>query len=212
MCRFISFLYRPDNGDITIYDLTSHSNTQHKLGLVEPLWCEGHYFPSGEIECRVNDKNRATKEACEERVKSRFPAFFDFFFWAISQEGIVSEDGFDLSGLTTIPAGTVFPKEFGSLDLSGLTTIPAGTVFPKECDSLYLKGLTTIPAGTVFPKECGSLYLKGLTTIPAGTVFPEKITCSLDLSGLTTIPAGTVFPKECGFLDLSADLKKKSMI
>ena len=60
MCRLISFLHRPDNGDIAVYDLTSHSATQKKLNLSEPLWCEGHYLVNGEIVCRVMDKNRKT--------------------------------------------------------------------------------------------------------------------------------------------------------
>jgi hypothetical protein len=138
VCQFISFLHRPDNGDIAVYDLTSHNGTQKKLGLSEPLWCEGHYLPSGEIQCRTTDKNRETQEACEARLKNRFPTFFDFFLWAISQE-YISTDGFDLSGLTTLPAGVKFPEKMsGSLDLSGLTTLPAGVKFPAECGSLDL--------------------------------------------------------------------------
>lgn len=117
MCRLVSFLHRPDNGDIAVYDLTSHSETQKKLNLQEPLWCEGHYLPSGEIECRVTDKNRKTKEECEERLRNRFPTFSDFFVWAISQDEIISSDGFDLRGLTSLPSGVKFPAECGYLYL-----------------------------------------------------------------------------------------------
>ena len=145
MCQLISFLHRPDNGDIAVYDLTSHSNTQKKLGLTEPLWCEGHYLPNGEIVCRVSDKNKETKDFCNERLKSRFPTFIDFFLWAISQENIISTDDFDLSGLTSLPAGIKFPEKIsGYLYLRGLTSLPAGIKFPEKisgslCDSLYLR-------------------------------------------------------------------------
>ena len=160
MCQFISFLHRPDNGDIVVYDLTSHSGTQKKLGLSEPLWCEGHYLPTGEIQCRTTDKNRETQEACEARLKNRFPTFIDFFLWAITQD-YISTDGFDLRGLTTLPAGVKFPAECGYLDLRGLTTPPAGVKFPEKMSgSLDLRDLTTLPAGVKFPAECGSLYLR----------------------------------------------------
>jgi len=33
MCRFISFFHRPDNGDVVVHDLSSHSNTEKKLKL-----------------------------------------------------------------------------------------------------------------------------------------------------------------------------------
>ena len=113
MCQFISFLHNTETVDIAVYDLTSHSGTQKKLGLNEPLWCEGHYLPSEEIICRVSDKSRKSRGACEERLRNRFPTFFDFFAWAISQEGIISSDGFDLSGLTSLPAAVKFPEKIG---------------------------------------------------------------------------------------------------
>ena len=95
MCQFISFLHRPDNGDIAVWDLTSHSNTQEKLELYEPLWCEGHYTPDGDIECRVTDKNRTTQEECAERLRNRFPTFYDFLDWVLMKE---IGGGLDLSG------------------------------------------------------------------------------------------------------------------
>ena len=33
MCRFISFHHRPDNGDIAVSDLNSHSKSEKKLKL-----------------------------------------------------------------------------------------------------------------------------------------------------------------------------------
>ena len=55
---------------------------------------------------------------CEERLRKRFPTFIDFCVWAMSQEGIISSDGYDLRGLTTLPADVKFPAEFCSLYLS----------------------------------------------------------------------------------------------
>ena len=160
MCEMASFLYRPDNGDIAVYDLTSHGGTQKKLGLREPLWCEGHYLPSGEIKCRTPDKNKEIEEKNEEHIRNRFPTFISFFMWAIAKDDIISSDGFDLSSLTTLPDGIVFPKECGSLNLSSLTTLPDGIVFPENVsDSLDLSSLTTLPDGIVFPKKCGFLDL-----------------------------------------------------
>jgi hypothetical protein len=116
MCQFISFLYRPDNGDVAVYDLTSHSNTQDKLGLKEPLWCEGHYLPNGEIVCRVTDKNGAKGSECAERLKGRYLSFYDFLEFALKQEigGGLDLRGCDLSKVKS------WPKEIGGgLDLSG---------------------------------------------------------------------------------------------
>ena len=62
----------------------------------------------------------------------------------------------------------------GCLDLRGLTSLPAGVVFPEKMSgSLYLSGLTSLPAGVVFPKECGSLDLGGLTSLPKGMKLPS---------------------------------------
>ena len=118
MCRLISYLHNVETGDLAVFDLTSHRATQKKLGFSEPLWCEGHYLPSGEIECRVTDKTRNTEEECEERLRNRFPTFVDFFVWAISKDGVISSEGLDLSSLTSLPAGVQFPTECGYLDLS----------------------------------------------------------------------------------------------
>ena len=138
MCEMASFLYRPDTGDIVVYDLTGHGGTQKKLGLTEPLWCEGHYLPSGEIKCRTPDKNKEIEEKNEEHIRNRFPTFISFFMWAIKDD-IISSDGFDLRGLTTLPDGIVFPENMsGSLNLRSLTTLPDGIVFPKKCGSLDL--------------------------------------------------------------------------
>ena len=157
MCEMASFLYRPDNGDIVVYDLTGHGGTQKKLGLTEPLWCEGHYLPSGEIKCRTPDKNKEIEEKNEEHIRNRFPTFISFFMRAIAKDDIISSDGFDLRGLTTLPDGIVFPENVsGSLYLSSLTTLPDGIVFPENMGGyLDLRSLTTLPDGIVFPENMG---------------------------------------------------------
>src|SRR3990167_3510445 len=93
----------------------------------------------------------------------------------------------DLNGLTSLPAGVVFPKTVGGyLDLNGLTSLPDGVVFPKTVGGpLDLNGLTSLPDGVVFPKICGSPFLNWLTSLPAGVVFPETVGVSLNLNGLT---------------------------
>ena len=102
MCKMASFWHRPDNGDIAVYDLTSHSNTQKKLELNENLWREGHYLPTGEVECRVVESDRKTQDECNERLKSKYPTFIDFLKWAFTQEigGGLDLSGCELKGIT----------------------------------------------------------------------------------------------------------------
>ena len=139
MCLFISFFHRPDNGDIALYDLTSHANTQKKLELNENLWREGHYLPNGEIVCRVTDADRITQAECNERLKNKYPTFTEFFNYSMSA---VCKDG-------------VYP---GYLYLSGLTSA-AGLKLPDEIPgSLYLRGLTSARSEERrVGKECASM-------------------------------------------------------
>ena len=115
MCKTASFWHNPINGDIAVYDLSSHSVTQEHLKLNQQIWREGHYLPSGEIECRIAAADRITQADCNERMRNRFPTFFDFLTWALNQ------------------------KITGSLDLSGLTSPPKGIVLPEKITGyLYL--------------------------------------------------------------------------
>ena len=119
MCEFISFLHRPDNGDIFIYNLTSHSNTEEKVK-EKNLWREGHYLPDGTVECRVQDSDRISKEECNERLRSRFPTFIDFANYCFSKKptGI---KWLDLSSLTSAQ-GLKLPNGIKWLDLRSLTS------------------------------------------------------------------------------------------
>src|SRR3989304_1230697 len=84
MCEFISFFHRPDNGDIAVYDLTSHSKTQEELKL-NNLWREGHYKPDGSIECRVVEGDKTTQIECNERLKNSYPTFQDFLVYVLNK-------------------------------------------------------------------------------------------------------------------------------
>ena len=69
MCQFISFFHRPDNGDIVVNDLSSHSNTESKLKLNLNLWREGHYLPDGNIKCRVSNDDKHNQSYCNNKLK-----------------------------------------------------------------------------------------------------------------------------------------------
>ena len=160
MCQFISFLYRPDNGDIEVFDLTSHSNTQEKLGLKEPLWCEGRYLPNGEIVCRGTDKNRVKDSDCAERLRGRFPNFIDFSNWCF-EKNISGIETLDLSSLTSAQ-GLKLPNGIKWLDLSSLTSAQ-GLKLPNGIKWLYLSSLTSAQ-GLKLPNGIGTLYLSSLTS------------------------------------------------
>ena len=116
MCNFISFFHRPDNGDIEVYDLTSHSNTQKYFGFNESLWCEGHYLPNGNVDCRITDNNKPTQAECEERLKNKFPSFIEFMNWCFTKK-ICGIETLDLRSLTSAE-GLKLPEGIKWLDLS----------------------------------------------------------------------------------------------
>ena len=198
MCQFISFHHNPYTGKIAVYDLESHSNTEEKLKLDKTKWREGHYLPTGGIECRVVDIDPCTQREANARLKTKFPTFIKFFNYCLRKTNQSKTYGksLDLRGLTSAE-GLVLPKEIGgSLDLDGLTSAE-GLVLPKEIGGwLYLSGLTSAK-GLVLPKKIvRSLYLNGLTSAE-GLVLPKEIGRSLYLNGLTSAK-GLVLPKEIG--------------
>ena len=88
MCKLASFVYkyRPTDGsvDLGVFDLESHSNTQEGLNLRESAgWYEGHYIPSGEIECRT--PTGLNHEAMK-YIKEKWPTF-DAFIWGLFKVG-----------------------------------------------------------------------------------------------------------------------------
>ena len=155
MCQFISFFHRPDNGDIAVYDLQSHGNTEEHLKLNKNLWAEGHYTPKGELILR-QDGNHDQLEI-ETRFKNRFPNFVAFAIWCFRQE-ITGIEWLDLSGLTSAE-GLVLPAGIETLDLSGLTSAE-GLVLPAGIKWLNLGGLTSAE-GLVLPAGIKWLHLSG---------------------------------------------------
>jgi hypothetical protein len=139
MCRLASFFHNPMTGDLAVYDITSHSETEKKLNLNLKIWREGHYLPNGEVECRVTDDDRITQKECDERLKQQYPTFVKFFNWCIGNGAIASE-GLDLNGCDL--TGITLPETIGGglyligCDLTGITlpeTI-GGSLNLRGCD------------------------------------------------------------------------------
>ena len=202
MCKFISFLHRPDNGDIAVWDLNSHSNTQNKLNLREPLWCEGHYLPDGEIVCRVHDMSRAACDECGERLRNKFPSFGSFANWCFSQN-IKMIKCLYLGSLTSAK-GLTLPQGIETLDLGSLTSAQ-GLTLPQGIKWLDLSSLTSAK-GLTLPQGIEWLYLRSLTSAQ-GLTLPQGIK-TLDLSSLT-IANGLTLPQEIMWLHLRNDIKRQ---
>jgi hypothetical protein len=202
MCEFISFLHRPDNGDIAVWDLNSHSNTQYKLNLHEPLWCEGHYLPDGEIVCRIHDKCGASCDECVERLRNKFPSFLSFLNWCFSQN-IDKIKSLYLSSLTSAQ-GLTLPQGIKTLYLSSLTSAK-GLTLPQGIKWLDLRGLTSAQ-GLTLPQGIEWLDLDGLTSAK-GLTLPQGIE-TLHLNGLTSAQ-GLTLPQGIKELDLRNDIKRQ---
>ena len=129
MCEMASFKHRLFRGDleVRVADLTSHGDTQKRLGLSPKEWHDGHYKPDGTIECRVPEGYAITEAEANERVRNRWPTFFAFLSWCFQQPDVLGPNG----------------HYSGSLDLSWLTSAQ-GLVLPKTIGGyLYLSGLTS---------------------------------------------------------------------
>lgn len=118
MCQFISFHHNPRNGDVVVYDLNSHSNTEESLKLNLNIWREGHYLPNGTVELRLADNDRVDKNEYKESFLNKFPTFISFFNWAI--RNVDKCGSLDLSSLTSAEGLTLPEKVSGSLYLSSL--------------------------------------------------------------------------------------------
>ena len=114
MCQFASFLHNPITGEIKVYDLTSHGDTEKELNLDPKIWREGHYLPNGEIELRLTDDDRVDRDEYLTSFKNRFPTFVSFLNWSFER---VCKDGhyegsLYLNSLTSAK-GLVLPKSLG---------------------------------------------------------------------------------------------------
>jgi hypothetical protein len=123
MCQFISFFHQPGTDQVFVYDLEHHGDTEAKLPK-GPIWREGHYLPSGEIEARVAPEDHATAKECADKIRARFPTFVEFFNFCLREIGKEHKyaGDIDLRGLTSAQ-GLTLPKSIGGgLDLRGLTS------------------------------------------------------------------------------------------
>jgi hypothetical protein len=116
MCNFISFFHHPETGEIKVADLNSHGETEKHLKL-NPAgpYREGHYTPDGEIELRItyDDKERGiVQKNIEEKLRQKFPSFWDFLRWCLKEMGQEKIFGghLDLGSLTSLPEGVKLPK------------------------------------------------------------------------------------------------------
>jgi len=139
MCQFISFFHNPKLREIKVHTLDSHGDTEKALKLNLNEWHEGHYLPTGEIICRLPNGNKTEEKILADEVRRKFPAFVDFFNWALRETGQEKR----------------YP---GSLYLSSLTSA-AGLKLPAKCGYLYLSSLTSA-AGLKLPAKCGYLDLR----------------------------------------------------
>ena len=98
MCRFASFKFQPIksmpirvNGSMDSHHEIPGDDTTNRNG-----WREGHYLPSGEIECRALETDTLTGEESAEIITSGFPSFATFFAWALTETNQEKEWGGDL--------------------------------------------------------------------------------------------------------------------
>lgn len=82
MCKRASFIYRNNKKglvEILVHDLDSHGNTQafYPECTEEAGWYEGHYLPSGELECRI-PSGQGRDIAAEKDIRKRYPTYADF--------------------------------------------------------------------------------------------------------------------------------------
>jgi len=178
MCQFISFFHNVNNGDIRVFNIESHWITEKYFNMTgDKNWCEGHYFPDGQLDLRAEDKKTQIK--CEDRFKNRFKNFASFFNWCMEKlckdgryEGNIDLNGCDLQGVK-------LPTEISeNLDVS-------------RCD---LRGVE-------LPKKIGG-WLDVSGSDLRGVKLPTKIKCSLIANDCDL--RGVKLPRKIGgWLDVS---------
>jgi hypothetical protein len=177
-----SFFHNPISGEILVYDLNSHSETEKHLKL-NPCgpFREGHYLPNGTVECRVVEgEDGVSQETCNKLLKSRFPTFLSFFRWAVANGGKVGEN-LDLSELKEIDEeGLKIPESVTHLWLNSLKSYE-GLKIPKGVTSLSLNSLKSAE-GLEIPKGVTSLSLNSFKSAE-GLEIPKGVT-SLSLNSL----------------------------
>ena len=163
MCKLASFLYRKSEAsglEICLDDVVSHSNTQanHPDKTERAGWYEGHYLPSGEIECRTPD---GRDNEAEEKLRDRYPTF-----WALLADFPGTVTTLDLRGATLPAKLPAWPAGLKWFFLSGATlpaTLPA---WPEGLTTLDLDGCTLPAKLPAWPAGLKWLDLRG-ATLPA---------------------------------------------
>ena len=138
MCKFASFKFKP-TGKVPVRvagSLDSHHAIPGDDGTRPNGWREGHYLPTGQIDCRTLDVDRMTGDECRESILARWPLFVDFLRWATKETG--QEKHWD-----------------GSLYLGGLTSAEGLTLPESVGGFLYLGGrfVTLAEARALVVKE-----------------------------------------------------------
>src|SRR4030042_188264 len=184
MYQFASFFFDPATGDIKVWDLTSHGETERHLGL-DPNgpYREGYYLLDGTIQARVTEDDAETGAACAARMRSRFPSLGAFLAWAVPQakpgttldlDGTPVTELAPLAGLTQLTtldlAGTPVTELAPLAGLTQLTTLYLG--WTPVTDLAPLAGLTQLMMlyldGTPVTELAPLAGLTQLTTLDPG--------------------------------------------
>jgi hypothetical protein len=114
MCQFISFKHNPKLMEIAVADWFSHGRTEKLTGKTEKTgWYDGHYLPSGTVQCRIPD---GTDRVMEERIKRKWPTFYSFITWAV-------RNGAKLDAIDDTPfrqTALIWAAEHGRYDVAHL--------------------------------------------------------------------------------------------
>jgi hypothetical protein len=88
MCKFISFVFRPDTMEVFFKNLEHHGETENALPKqARKLFREGHYLQTGEVECRVQEEDRKSPAECRDEILARWPRFVDCLLYALKSTG-----------------------------------------------------------------------------------------------------------------------------
>ena len=120
MCDFVSGIIREKDEEILIYDFWSHKETAEFFKLKGEMYREFEWTGEEEssLRVRIPDEHYKDENWYRSLILSKFKNRSELLKYFIPR------------------------TECGSLDLSGLTTLPEGIVFPAECGYLDLRGLT----------------------------------------------------------------------
>jgi len=96
-------MHNPQTGEVKVYDLDSHSNTEKALTLDVTKWREGHYLSDSTVIARVLATDEVTEAYAVCRIRQSYPTFVDFFAWALreTKQKVNYTGSLYLNGLTS---------------------------------------------------------------------------------------------------------------